>query len=451
MTRNNLRLPATALAAVLAAGALTFGTAVSAQAHGWIGGSGSELTARAAMPGNTGLGQVQYEPQSVEGPGGYPADGPVDGEIASAGVAAFAPLDEQSATRWVKNEVNPGPHRFGWTYTAPHATSKWTYYITKNGWDQNAPLDRGDFELLTTVQHDGSAADTDPVHTVDIPSDHTGYHVILAVWDIANTANAFYNVVDVEISGGEAPVDVTAPSAPAGLAASAVAQTAVSLGWSPSSDDVGVAGYRVYRDGGQVGSTTSTSFTDTGLTAETAYRYTVRAFDAAGNLSTASVELAVTTTAPPIDDTQAPTAPTGVHSMGTTATSVDLMWGASSDDTGVVAYRVERATGAGAFGQVAQVTGTSLMDAGLTAETGYRYRVVAVDAAGNVSAPSAVFSVTTAEAPTGPTVPAWSPTARYDVGDIVQHDGKRYVCLQAYAGVGDPNWINAGSLWAPLD
>lgn len=448
--RHGVRMSAAALTAALAAGALTLGAAGAAESHGWVGGSASELTARAAMPGNTGLGQVQYEPQSIEGVGDYPVGGPADGKLASAGVAAFAPLDEQSATRWVKNQVSPGAHRFGWTFTAPHNTEKFTYYITKNGWDPNAPLDRGDFELLKNVPHDGSAASTNPVHTVDIPADHSGYHVILAVWEISNTVNAFYNVIDVNISGGQTPVDVTAPTAPTGLAATSTSQTSVSLGWTASSDAVGVTGYRVFRNGAQVGTTTTRAYTDSGLTAATAYRYTVRAVDAAGNLSAASTELVVTTQAPPAVDTQAPTAPSGVHSMGTTSSSVDLMWGASSDDTGVVSYRVERATGSGAFAQVAQVTGTSRVDTGLAAATAYRYRVLAVDAAGNVSAPSAVFEVTTAAVPTDPTVPTWNPSGSYVKGQVVQYGGTRYECVQSHTGVGDPNWITAQALWKPL-
>lgn len=82
--------------------------------------------------------------------------------------------------------------------------------------------------------------------------------------------------------------DTTAPSIPGNVAAAAVSPTSVSVTWSPSTDNVGVAGYYVYRDGVQVGQTASASYTDTGLTAETSYSYTVKAYDAAGNISLAS-------------------------------------------------------------------------------------------------------------------------------------------------------------------
>ncbi|WP_153538393.1 GH12 family glycosyl hydrolase domain-containing protein, partial [Streptomyces sp. RB17] len=94
---------------------------------------------------------------------------------------------------------------------------------------------------------------------------------------------------------GPGTPDTTAPSAPSGLTVSGTTDTSVSLRWSASTDNVGVTGYDVYRAGTKVGSTTSTSFTDTGLTASTAYTYTVKAKDAAGNVSAASAVVAATT------------------------------------------------------------------------------------------------------------------------------------------------------------
>jgi hypothetical protein len=91
--------------------------------------------------------------------------------------------------------------------------------------------------------------------------------------------------------------DTTAPSTPGGLASPAKTSSSVSLTWNASTDNVGVTGYRVLRGGTQVGTATGTSYTDSGLTASTAYTYTVRAYDAAGNVSAASSPLTVTTNA----------------------------------------------------------------------------------------------------------------------------------------------------------
>jgi hypothetical protein len=91
------------------------------------------------------------------------------------------------------------------------------------------------------------------------------------------------------------PPDTTAPSAPTTLAASGTTGSQTTLTWTASTDNVGVTGYDVLRAGVVIGTVTGTSFTDTGLTRDTAYSYTVTAHDAAGNVSAASNAVAVTT------------------------------------------------------------------------------------------------------------------------------------------------------------
>ncbi|MGW4374987.1 glycoside hydrolase family 6 protein [Streptomyces albidoflavus] len=95
--------------------------------------------------------------------------------------------------------------------------------------------------------------------------------------------------------GGPGGDDTTAPTAPTGLKTTATSATTVSLSWTAATDDTGVTGYDVYRDGTRTGSTTTTAYADSGLTPGTAYTYTVRAKDAAGNVSPPSASLAATT------------------------------------------------------------------------------------------------------------------------------------------------------------
>lgn len=104
-----------------------------------------------------------------------------------------------------------------------------------------------------------------------------------------------YPALDGTPGGGDG--DTQAPTAPTGVTATAKTSGSVSLSWTASSDNTGVSGYDVFRDGAQVGSSTTTSYTDAGLTASTAYSYTVKAKDAAGNVSAASAALSVTTSA----------------------------------------------------------------------------------------------------------------------------------------------------------
>ncbi|GAA3136347.1 carbohydrate-binding protein [Nonomuraea salmonea] len=79
--------------------------------------------------------------------------------------------------------------------------------------------------------------------------------------------------------------DTSAPSAPGNLRSTGVTSSSVSLAWNASTDNVGVTGYNVYRGGTLVTTVSGTSYTDTGRAANTGYTYTVRARDAAGNLS----------------------------------------------------------------------------------------------------------------------------------------------------------------------
>jgi chitodextrinase len=93
--------------------------------------------------------------------------------------------------------------------------------------------------------------------------------------------------------------DTQSPTAPTNLASTAVTQTTVALSWTASTDNVGVAGYDIYKGGTYVATATGTTYTVTGLTANTAYSFTVKAKDAANNYSAASNTLNVTTSAAP--------------------------------------------------------------------------------------------------------------------------------------------------------
>lgn len=92
--------------------------------------------------------------------------------------------------------------------------------------------------------------------------------------------------------------DTQAPSAPGNLSASNVTETTATLSWNAATDNVGVTGYDVYQGSSVLGSTTSTTTNITGLVATTNYTFSVRAKDAAGNVSTASNSVTVTTSSP---------------------------------------------------------------------------------------------------------------------------------------------------------
>ena len=113
--------------------------------------------------------------------------------------------------------------------------------------------------------------------------------------EVIATTNAFYAVgVGAAYSGGGS--DTIAPSAPTSLAASGTTGTTTNLTWTASTDNVAVTGYDIYQGATLKGSSTTTSYTVTGLTPSTAYTFSVKAKDAAGNISASSNTVNVTTT-----------------------------------------------------------------------------------------------------------------------------------------------------------
>ncbi|WP_240512002.1 lytic polysaccharide monooxygenase [Paludifilum halophilum] len=185
--------------AIVVAGTIMF--AESASAHGYIESPGSR--AYLCQQGiNANCGQIQWEPHSVEGPGSFPESGPPDGQIASGGNTRFSELDAQSSDRWEKVNMSGGSNTFTWNLTAAHSTKEWKYYITKKDWDPNQPLTRADLEAEPFCYYnDGGARPPFSVtHQCNVPTDRSGYHLILAVWEIADTSNAFYQVIDVNLN-----------------------------------------------------------------------------------------------------------------------------------------------------------------------------------------------------------------------------------------------------------
>lgn len=177
---------------------------------------------------NISCGGAQYEPHSTgetfkgfpNGAGGGPLQGPIDGKIASGGSSLFSALDAQSASRWQLTEIRDRNIAFQWKYDAPHLTTKHEYFITRDGWNPNEPLKRASFDSapFCTIEGGHQVPVGGAKHNCVIPDSKSGHHVILAVWTVGDTDNAFYNPADVNIlaeaalPGGWSPVGSIAPS-----------------------------------------------------------------------------------------------------------------------------------------------------------------------------------------------------------------------------------------------
>jgi chitinase len=199
-------------------------------------------------------------------------------------------------------------------------------------------------------------------------------HTSIVTWEPPNTP-ALWLVV----SGGGGG-DTQAPTAPTNLRVTGSTPSSVSLAWNAASDDVGVSGYDVLRNGAVIGGGGATSFTAAGLAANTSFAFTVRARDAAGNVSAQSNQV-TGATQPAAGDTQAPTAPTNLRATAATSSSVSLAWNASTDNVGVVRYDVLQ-NGTKVGGGAA----TSFTATGFAPNTSFSFTVRAADAAGNLSA-----------------------------------------------------------------
>ncbi|MFG2036761.1 lytic polysaccharide monooxygenase [Dactylosporangium sp. NPDC048998] len=161
-------------------------TASPASAHGYISSPPSRQ-AMCAQGRVANCGEIVYEPQSVEGPKGLTS--------CSGGVSRFAQLDDPSKG-WPATSVGDTV-TFTWVFTARHATTNFEYFV---GSTRIAVIDGG-----------GKQPDATVSHTVSLGG-RTGRILVLARWNIADTPNAFYSCVDLQVGGGNPSPTPTQPS-----------------------------------------------------------------------------------------------------------------------------------------------------------------------------------------------------------------------------------------------
>jgi len=170
--KANRKLVAALAGAVLAPVLVLVSPAGIASAHGYVNSPASRQAQCAQH--TVSCGEITYEPQSVEGPKGL--------HSCNAGLAQFADLNDDSKG-WQAGAVGTTA-TFNWTFTARHSTASYEYYV---GNDLVASFDGHNQQPPETVSHQ-----------VDL-SGHTGRQTVLAVWNIADTANAFYSCIDLQV------------------------------------------------------------------------------------------------------------------------------------------------------------------------------------------------------------------------------------------------------------
>ena len=208
--------------------------------------------------------------------------------------------------------------------------------------------------------------------------------------------------------------DSTAPSQPGTPVLTVQSSSSIKLDWTPSTDDVGVAYYKIYRSTG-TGTTpayyttvTASTLTNTGLAGNTQYNYQVEAYDGSGKFSAKSTVASATTTS---SDTTPPSVPAGLSATALSSLRMALAWTASIDAGGVASYEVSRATvSVGPWTTLsAAATTTSFTDAGLAPDVRYWYRVRAKDTSNNYGGYATVDAVANVDL-TPPSVPTLTAT-----------------------------------------
>ncbi|MER5325624.1 lytic polysaccharide monooxygenase [Streptosporangium roseum] len=198
-------------AAIIAIGATVF-IATPAHAHGYISSPPSRQ-AMCAQGRVANCGEIIYEPQSVEGPKGL--------RSCSGGNSRFAQLDNESKG-WPATSVGNSV-TFNWVLTARHATSTWEYYVGGT--------------RIAVFNDQGRQPGATVSHSVNLGG-RSGRQKVLAIWNIADTPNAFYSCVDLQVGGGSpnpnptpttgpsptaSPTPTTGPTTPAGTWAAGTA------------------------------------------------------------------------------------------------------------------------------------------------------------------------------------------------------------------------------------
>lgn len=283
----------------------------------------------------------------------------------TAPIYVVADVTPPSAPTWISLVPSTSSVALSWN-GATDNVGVVGYYIYRNG--NKLPIP----SVITATSYTDTGL---------IPGNTFSYKVV--AYDAAGNAS-YSTVMNVTTIS-----DLTPPSVPSTLFVTVKSSTEIDVTWGAATDNVGIAGYYVYRNGSQVANVSGTvnSYKDTGLSPNTGYLYNVAAYDAAGNVSGQSFSVQGTTLAP---DTSTPSTPFNLAARSVSVSEIDLSWAASADNVGVTGYYIYRDGS-----QIASTASTTFADTGLASSTSHAYSVAAYDAAGNISAQATIYNAWT--------------------------------------------------------
>ena len=339
---------------------------------------------------------------ALAAPGGAPAaeqllsrNKPVTASSSGSCCAAKNAVDGSTTTRWASTaNVDPS-----WIYVDLGATAHITH--VRLTWDKSCAVV---YRVETSTDHAtwksifSTSTGNGGVDDLTGLSGDGRYVRVFGSKRCRADATHGYSLDEYEVfgtTGGGG--DTTPPTPPGTPVQDSITPTTVTVHWAASTDNVGVTGYDIFKDGQLCGQVTApkTSGTCTGLSPDFDFGIYINARDAAGNESQPSGTLHVHT---PKQETNPPTQPTNVHvvSGSLRGTSVSLAWTASTDDTGVTGYNVYNGS-VDPANKVGQSNGNtpSADIQGLTPNHDYSFVVTAVDFSKNESTPSTALPVHT--------------------------------------------------------
>jgi len=236
------------------------------------------------------------------------------------------------------------------------------------------PITQSNWSQATRVLNPPSPqpAGTKETFTITQLNPSTTYYIAIRAQDDWMNQGPISNLVQVTTK--EPIPDTQPPTKPTNLTATAQSTDSILLSWSPSTDNKKMGGYKIYRDGTEIATTTNTSYTDTGLQPSTTYTYRVSAYDASGNESQKSDPVSATTkneTIPPVISQ--------IQVSNITNSSVTITWVTDEPSTSQVRYgettNYDHTTNLDAD----LVTEHSVTITGLSSDTTYHFLVISKD------------------------------------------------------------------------
>jgi len=224
-----------------------------------------------------------------------------------------------------------------------------------------------------------------------------------------SAGNRATSTIAVIVNNIVAPTpDITPPSIPGGLTATAISSSQVNLSWNASTDPAvagavtsGVTSYRIYRGGTLLITVTGTAYSNTGLSASTLYGYTVSAFDGAGNSSIESLSVSTTTQAPPALANNPPVPSNGLPSSALAAGTAQTAISLATDKAATCKYSTLANTAYGSMAGSFTITGSithSTIVANLVNGTTYTY-YIRCDSAGSAATGDYIISFSVSSPP----------------------------------------------------